>query len=80
MNKKTLGLWWCNMAKYILKSSTSLEEDGYEEKRTYEFDTDGTLDDLAFKIYNWLHVEGYVYVDTLEIHKSDGGVHSSAGW
>jgi len=68
------------MAKYFLQSRTTLEEDGYEEKRTYQFDTDGTLDDMAFKLYNWLHMEGYVYVSAVEIHKDSGESHSSAGW
>lgn len=60
------------MSKYTLRSESNFEDDGYEETRIYQFENHGTLQNLCYKLYCWLQMEGYTYVSGITIH-TDGG-------
>jgi len=69
------------MPKYTLTSEATAEEDGYYEKKTYEFRTDGHLDQLVFHTRLWYNMDGYPAAQKVVVVKDDGGtVDSEGGW
>lgn len=62
------------MPKYTFTSESTLDMDGYEDKRTLEVTTEGGLDEMTTVFLNFLQVDGFTYADSVDIRKSDGSV------
>jgi len=62
------------MPKYTLISESTMEIDGYEDKRILEVTTNGGLEEMATVFANFLHVDGFTYTDSVDIRKEDGSV------
>lgn len=62
------------MPKYKFIAESTLELDGYEDKRTLEVTTEGGLDEMTTVFLNFLQLDGFTYVDSVDIRKSDGSV------
>lgn len=62
------------MPKYTFISESTLDMDGYEDKRTLEVTTEGGLDEMTTVFLNFLQLDGFTYTDSVDIRKSDGSV------
>lgn len=68
------------MPKYTFISESTPEEDGYYEKRSYEFHTDGGIDQLVFHSKLFYNLDGYPYAEKLIVVKEGGGTVDSDGF
>jgi len=62
------------MPKYTLISESTMEIDGYEDKRTLEVTTNGGLEEMTTVLANFLQVDGFTYIDSVDIRKQGGSV------
>lgn len=62
------------MPKYKFIAESTEELDGYEDKRTLEVTTEGGLAEMTTVFLNFLQLDGFTYVDSVDIRKSDGSV------